>query len=88
MQQSLSLNFPFIICRYFAGKTRPVLSNEHLKKSLENTNSYCLRGIESHQTTDHTSDVGDSCDENNVHGLESVISVLEEVLMWPSRVRS
>ncbi|XP_058979984.1 uncharacterized protein LOC131803073 isoform X1 [Musca domestica] len=74
-----------IFYAYRLSKTRPVLSNEHLKKSLENTNSYCLRGIESHQTTDHTSDVGDSCDENNVHGLESVTSVLEEVLMWPSR---
>ncbi|XP_073838881.1 peroxisomal biogenesis factor 1 [Musca autumnalis] len=74
-----------IFYAYRLSKSRPVLLNEHLKKSLENTNSYCLKGIENHQSIDQNSDVNDASDENKVHGLDSVTSVLEEVLMWPSR---
>lgn len=70
---------------YLPGKSRPLLTNEQLIESLEHTNSYCLQGIQSNQKT--TNDAEDSeMRVEELPGLESVVGVLEEVLMWPSRV--
>lgn len=64
-----------------------MLTNEHLKNSLENTNSYCLQGIISHQSASgNTENDNDNLTVEEIPGLEPVVSVLEEVLMWPSRV--
>ena len=68
------------------GKTHPILTNDHLAASLENTNSYCLQGIESHQNSGDKSQTEDELSVEEIPGLEPVVSVLEEVLMWPSRV--
>lgn len=68
------------------GKNHPVLTNEHLKTSLTNTNSYCLQGIESHQSNSSSIGADDNLTVEDIPGLEPVVSVLEEVLMWPSRV--
>ncbi|XP_075164202.1 peroxisomal biogenesis factor 1 isoform X2 [Haematobia irritans] len=67
-------------------KNHPILSNEHLKDSLENTNSYCMQGIENHNKFSKADlDNEDNMLADTIPGLETVVSVLEEVLMWPSR---
>lgn len=68
-----------------AGKTQPLLTNEQLIESLEHTNSYCLQGIQSNQKTGSDPNVQEMRVEE-LPGLEPVVSVLEEVLMWPSMV--
>ncbi|EDV96607.1 GH15109 [Drosophila grimshawi] len=70
-----------IFYAYRISKTQPLLTNEQLIESLEHTNSYCLQGIQSNQKT------GFEPNEMRVEelpGLEPVVTVLEEVLMWPS----
>lgn len=69
----------------FPGKTQPLLTNDQLIESLEHTNSYCLQGIQSNQRTGNDADANEMRVEE-LPGLESVVGVLEEVLMWPSRV--
>ncbi|XP_013116715.1 uncharacterized protein LOC106094086 isoform X2 [Stomoxys calcitrans] len=77
-----------IFYAYRLSKNHPILLNEHLKESLENTNSYCLQGIENHQLTDNDPNADGIMHGDNIPGLEPVVSVLEEVLMWPSRYPS
>ncbi|XP_067643574.1 peroxisomal ATPase PEX1 [Eurosta solidaginis] len=73
-----------IFYAYRISKTHPILTNELLIESLANTNSYCLQGIENNQKLNDDDNLEElSVDE--VPGLEPVVSVLEEVLMWPSR---
>ncbi|XP_017090085.2 peroxisomal ATPase PEX1 isoform X1 [Drosophila bipectinata] len=73
-----------IFYAYRISKSQPLLTNEQLIESLEHTNSYCLQGIQSNQKT--TNDAEDSeLRVEELPGLESVVGVLEEVLMWPSR---
>ncbi|XP_016997574.2 peroxisomal ATPase PEX1 isoform X1 [Drosophila takahashii] len=73
-----------IFYAYRINKAQPVLTNDQLIESLEHTNSYCLQGIQSNQKTGSDKEANEMCVEE-VPGLESVVGVLEEVLMWPSR---
>ncbi|XP_055855534.1 uncharacterized protein LOC129918818 [Episyrphus balteatus] len=72
-----------IFYAYRMSKTNPILTNDHLAKSLESTNSYCLQGITSNnKPTDTIMDVGMKVEQ--IPGLEAVVTVLEEVLVWPT----
>ncbi|XP_037933661.1 peroxisome biogenesis factor 1 [Teleopsis dalmanni] len=73
-----------IFYAYRISKNNPILTNEHLTNSLKNTNSYCLQGIESHQKLNDEEEQ-DEMTVEEIPGLETVVSVLEEVIMWPSR---
>jgi len=73
------------IFNLFLGKNQPLLTNEQLIDSLEHTNSYCLQGIQSNQKTGSEPNANEMRVEE-LPGLESVVTVLEEVLMWPSMV--
>ncbi|KAH8388945.1 hypothetical protein KR215_008244 [Drosophila sulfurigaster] len=72
-----------IFYAYRISKAQPMLTNEQLIDSLEHTNSYCLQGIQSNQKTGAESAANEMSVEE-LPGLESVVTVLEEVLMWPS----
>lgn len=79
---------------------KPTLTNDSLNESLKKTNAYCLQGIELN-SQDEVKDTSDSeddddddddeppegeCDKNkHLAGLESVVTVLEEVLIWPAK---
>ncbi|XP_002134929.3 peroxisome biogenesis factor 1 isoform X1 [Drosophila pseudoobscura] len=73
-----------IFYAYRISKTKPLLTNDQLIESLEHTNSYCLQGIQSNQKTGSDPEANEMRVEE-LPGLESVVGVLEEVLMWPSR---
>lgn len=64
--------------------------------ALKTTNAYCLEGIENNiklsefdDEDDDSTDVNDENAENRMvskfPGLETVVSVLEEILIWPTR---
>ncbi|XP_017842964.2 peroxisome biogenesis factor 1 [Drosophila busckii] len=72
-----------IFYAYRISKSQPVLTNEQLIESLEHTNSYCLQGIQSNQKT-RADTTANELRLDELPGLESVVTVLEEVLMWPS----
>ncbi|XP_016974447.1 peroxisome biogenesis protein 1 [Drosophila rhopaloa] len=76
-----------IFYAYRLSKAQPLLTNDQLIESLEHTNSYCLQGIQSNQKTGSDAEANELRVEE-VPGLESVVGVLEEVLMWPSRYPS
>ncbi|XP_052844452.1 uncharacterized protein LOC128257474 [Drosophila gunungcola] len=76
-----------IFYAYRISKAQPLLTNDQLIESLEHTNSYCLQGIQSNQKAGSDADANEMRVEE-VPGLESVVGVLEEVLMWPSRYPS
>ena len=77
----------------FLDGTKPILTNDILAESLKITNSYCLQGIEHNNKLNGSSENGtngdheDDMDETDkkIAGLESVVSVLEEVLIWPAK---
>lgn len=73
-----------IFYAYRMCKNRPVLTTDLLKNALENTNSYCLQGIEKHNLDDDE----DHLSVHEIAGMQPVVKVLEEVLMWPSRYPS
>lgn len=64
----------------------PTITNEVLINSLKTTNTYCLQGIENNIKLE---DCDDSEDEvtsgNKFAGLDSVVRVFEEVLIWPTK---
>lgn len=68
---------------YFLEPDAPIITNDVLTQALENTNSYCLKGINNNKQLNGNDD--DSEFNDNFAGLESVVSVLEEVLIWPSK---
>lgn len=76
----------FFNLKFTLDQMAPVLNNNLLAMSLENTNSYCLQGIENHNNQNSAED-DDVVEVSSLSGLESVVTVLEEVLMWPSKVR-
>nr|XP_016935011.1 peroxisome biogenesis protein 1 isoform X1 [Drosophila suzukii] len=76
-----------IFYAYRISKAQPLLTNDELIESLEHTNSYCLQGIQSNQKTGSDGEANEIRVEE-LPGLESVVGVLEEVLMWPSRYPS
>lgn len=59
----------------------PILTNDVFFKSLKMTNGYCLQGI----TDFNASECGNGKDLNVFPGLESVVDVFEEVLLWPMK---
>lgn len=67
----------------------PALTNETLLESLKTTNSYCLQGIENNLKMDVIDD--DDDDDETVKmmdkfpGLEGVVGVFEEILIWPTK---
>ncbi|EDW72705.2 uncharacterized protein Dwil_GK17038 [Drosophila willistoni] len=73
-----------IFYAYRISKSHPLLTNDQLIESLEHTNSYCLQGIQSNQKTGSEQETNEMRVEE-LPGLELVVGVLEEVLMWPSR---
>lgn len=69
----------------FAAGKLGKLAPEHILSSLKATNEYCLHGIENHTLVDENQDMEASLSSDGVPGLESVLSVLDEVLIWPSK---
>lgn len=66
----------------------PILNNEVLLNSLKTTNTYCLQGIENNLKMDVMND--DDEDETSkmndrFPGMERVVSVFEEILIWPTK---
>lgn len=53
--------------------------------SLKATNEYCLHGIENNTLFDDNEKESSTLSNGGIPGLESVVSVLEEVLIWPSK---
>lgn len=72
-------NVRFIFC-YISDNTNPVLTNDVLTESLKTTNTYCLHGIINNVTEHHEN--GQLEDIDHFPGLETAVSVFEEVLMW------
>lgn len=66
----------------------PVLNNEVLLNSLKTTNNYCLQGIENNLKMDvMDEDDDDECTKmiDKFPGLEGVVAVFEEILIWPTK---
>ncbi|KAL9902268.1 LOW QUALITY PROTEIN: peroxisome biogenesis factor 1 [Glossina fuscipes] len=76
-----------IFYAYRINKIHPILTNEQLMNSLESTNAYCLHGIVSYNLAKNSLE-GNEVSIEKTPALESVVSVLEEVLRWPSRYPS
>jgi peroxin-1 len=62
----------------------PVITEEQIRKSLDISNSYCLKGIENYNDRAADED-DDSFVAEQIPGLETPISIIEEVLMWPAK---
>ncbi|XP_031632309.1 peroxisome biogenesis factor 1 [Contarinia nasturtii] len=60
----------------------PILTNDVFLESLKTTNTYCLQGIENN-ISESFEDTNTT--DNQFPGLEDVLSVFEEVLVWPSK---
>lgn len=60
----------------------PVLNDSIFSESLKYTNQLCLNGIENHQKTEEDED---AVDINEIGGMEKVVEILEEVLIWPMK---
>lgn len=87
-------NTIIIFFRTSADNHRPVVTNEVLLNALKTTNAYCLEGIENNIKLDELDDEEDSeggaeNDDNRLvgkfPGLESVVSVFDEILIWPTK---
>lgn len=79
---------------FHADNKRPVITNEVLLNALKTTNAYCLEGIENNIKLNESDDDDDHDDsvenaENRMvskfPGLESVVTVFEEILIWPTK---
>lgn len=79
---------------YFVDNKKPIITNEVLLNALKTTNAYCLEGIENNIKLDECGDDDDNdeSDENAENrmvskfpGLEPVVSVFEEILIWPTK---
>lgn len=74
------------LIQFISDNNNPTITNEVLINSLKTTNTYCLQGIQNNIKLE-------DCDENDEHsssankfaGLDSVVSVFEEVLVWPTK---
>lgn len=53
------------------------MTNDNLSESLKTTNEYCLQGVQNIQQS--------SKGVFSAAGLEEVVQVLEEILLWPAR---
>lgn len=60
----------------------PILNDSIFYDSLKYTNQLCLNGIENHQKTDEDEE---TVDINEIGGMEKVVEILEEVLIWPMK---
>lgn len=70
-----------IFYAYRNDSNAPMLTDDIFNDSLQKTNSYCLQGIENNNVAIEESEI----DVNEIAGMEAVVEVLEEVLMWPSK---
>lgn len=71
-------------CVFFSDNNNPTLTNDVYLQSLKTTNEYCLQGIENNVHLDES--VGNAqTSTNRFPGLEKVVSVFEEVLVWPTK---
>lgn len=70
----------------FSDHENPTMTNAELINSLKTTNAYCLQGIENNiKMDDCDEDESSENDKNPFAGLESVVTVFDEVLIWPSK---
>lgn len=68
-------------------KISPILTKQHIIDSLNRTNSYCLQGIvSSKQGFLKRSEEMEFVTTKQIPGLSAVVSVMEEILKWPSSV--
>jgi peroxin-1 len=61
----------------------PLLNENFLKKSLAISNQLCLEGIET-KSIDDADENANSLNEK-IPGMDNIIQVLEEVLVWPTK---
>lgn len=69
---------------YFLDNNNPTLTNDVYLESLKTTNEYCLQGIENNVHLDDSMEDSQT-NTNTFPGLEKVVSVFEEVLVWPTK---
>lgn len=69
----------------FIDNNNPVLTNDVLVESLKTTNAYCLQGIKNNLSLNDSCGIDSKHNVNPFAGLESVVSVFEEVLIWPTK---
>lgn len=71
---------------FISDNNNPTITNDVLINSLKTTNTYCLQGIENNiKLEDCDGDDEQSSSVNQFAGLDSVVSVFEEVLVWPTK---
>lgn len=73
---------------FIVDNNNPTITNDELINSLKTTNTYCLQGIENNiklDESDEETDEAENQNNNKFAGLESVVKVFEEVLIWPSK---
>lgn len=79
---------------FLVDNKRPIITNEVLLNALKTTNAYCLEGIENNiklnecDDDDDHDDSGENAENRMVSkfpGLESVVTVFEEILIWPTK---
>jgi peroxin-1 len=68
----------------FAAPKSPVITEVQIRKSLDISNAYCLKGIENYNDGVEDDD-GDNFEADKIPGLATPISIIEEVLMWPAK---
>ncbi|KAG4077927.1 hypothetical protein HA402_013427 [Bradysia odoriphaga] len=71
-----------IFYAYRTDSTLPIITNDILTESIKVTNTYCLQGIENNNKI---SSADEDSESDRISGLESVVTVLEEVLIWPTK---
>lgn len=64
-----------------ADSSLPIITNDVLTESLKVTNTYCLQGIENNNKISSE----ENSESDQISGLENVVTVLEEVLIWPAK---
>lgn len=67
---------------FLTDSSLPIITNDILTESIKVTNTYCLQGIENNNKI---SSADEDSESDRISGLESVVTVLEEVLIWPAK---
>lgn len=80
----VEMNRKCVTYTYIPDSKTPTLTHNILMSSLKTTNDYCLRGIENHHSANGTEEVESIFSDKKFPGMESAVTVLEEVLKWPS----
>lgn len=82
MMRPMSSNISIIDHDSLADASLPIITNDILTESIKVTNQYCLQGIENNNKI---SSADEDSESDRISGLESVVTVLEEVLIWPTK---